>query len=128
MSEAKTYKVVVADDYRFSRMFLEAQVRENERCDLSASFSDADSAPRVAFDKTVSIALTKRDLDVLREMLLGLTNEEIAVRLGISANTVRTHVQNMLNKTGFKNRLELMVHAASLGIVVNGQHSTLLES
>ncbi len=103
MSEAKTYKVVVADDYRVSRMFLEAQVRENERCDLSASFSDADSAPRVAFGKTVSVALTKRDLDVLREMLLGLTNEEIAVRLGISANTVRTHVQNMLNKSGFKN-------------------------
>ena len=65
------------------------------------------------------VALTRRDLDVLRELTLGYTNEEIAERLGISVNTVRTHIQNMLNKTGFKNRLELVVNAASLGIVVS---------
>ena len=63
------------------------------------------------------VALTERDLDVLRELTLGYTNDEIAERLHISVNTVRTHVQNMLNKTGFKNRLELVVNAASLGIV-----------
>ena len=51
------------------------------------------------------VALTERDLDVLRELTLGYTNDEIAERLHISVNTVRTHVQNMLNKTGFKNHL-----------------------
>ena len=51
------------------------------------------------------VELTKRDLDILRELTLGYTNEEIAERLHISVNTVRTHIQNMLNKTGFKNRL-----------------------
>lgn len=67
------------------------------------------------------VELTKRDLDVLRELTLGYTNEEIAERLHISVNTVRTHIQNMLNKTGFKNRLALVVNAASLGIVVNDE-------
>ena len=67
------------------------------------------------------LELTERDLDVLRELTLGYTNEEIAGRLHISVNTVRTHVQNMLNKTGFKNRLALVVNAASLGIVVSDE-------
>ena len=67
------------------------------------------------------IALTERDLDVLRELTLGYTNEEISEKLGISANTVRTHIQNMLNKTGYSNRLALVVNAASLGIVVSDE-------
>ena len=67
------------------------------------------------------LELTERDLDVLRELTLGYTNEEIAERLHISVNTVRTHIQNMLNKTGFKNRLALVVNAASLGIVVSDE-------
>ena len=67
------------------------------------------------------VALTQRDLDVLRELTLRYTNEEIAERLHISVNTVRTHIQNMLNKTGFKNRLELAVNAATLGIIVSDE-------
>ena len=72
--------------------------------------------------------LTPRDLDVLREMVRGLTTEEIAERLDISVNTVRTHIQHMLNKTCFKNRLDLVAHAASSGIVVGSQHTTRMES
>lgn len=71
----------------------------------------------VDFGKAKRVDLTPRDLDVLRELMRGLSNEEIATRLDISINTVRTHVQNMLAKTGFKNRLSLVVNAARLGIV-----------
>lgn len=56
-----------------------------------------------------------------RELTLGYTNEEIAEKLCISPHTVRSHIQNLLNKTGFKNRLALVVNAASLGIVVNDE-------
>ena len=82
----------------------------------------------VDFGNAKKIDLTPRDLDVLRELMHGLTNEEIAARLGISVNTVRTHIQNMLNKTGFKNRLALVVHAASLSIVVSDQNMSRRES
>lgn len=73
----------------------------------------------IAIGNVRRVALTERDLDVLRELTLSYTNEEIAEHLHISVNTVRTHIQNMLNKTGFKNRLALAVNAASLGIVVS---------
>ncbi len=75
----------------------------------------------IDFGNIKRVNLTARDLDVLRELTHGYTNDEIAARLGISVNTVRTHIQNMLNKTGFKNRLSLVVNAASLGIVVSDE-------
>ena len=67
------------------------------------------------------VDLSERDLDVLREMTHGCTDEEIAARLGITVNTVRTHIKKILNRTGFKNRLSLVVNVAKLGIVVSDE-------
>ena len=75
-------------------------------------------APDVHFGNTTRANLTERELDVLRELTSGFTNDEIAARLGISVNTVRYHIQNMLNKTGFESRLDLAVNAKALGLVV----------
>ena len=75
----------------------------------------------IELGSVMRVSLTERDLDVLRELTLGYTNEVIAERLNISVNTVRAHIQSMLNKTGFKNRLALAVNAASLGIVVSDE-------
>ena len=83
--------------------------------------------PNIQFGKIKKFDLALRDLDVLREMMDGLTNEEIAERLGISVNTVCSHVLHILNKTGFKNRLELAINAASLGIVVSNQPCSRFE-
>ena len=57
--------------------------------------------------------------DVLRELTRNYTNEEIAQRLNISVNTVRTHIQHMLEKTGYRNRIDLAVNAKALGLVVH---------
>ena len=51
--------------------------------------------------------LTQRERQVLACLTDGATTESIAERLGISVNTVRTHVQNMLSKLGVRSRLEL---------------------
>ena len=59
-----------------------------------------------------------RELDVLRELTASLTNEEIAEKLNISVNTVKRHLQNIMEKTGFTSRLELAMHARLLGLVV----------
>ena len=53
----------------------------------------------------------------LREMTGGDTNQEIAERLHMSVATVKTHILNMLEKTGFKNRTELAVRARVSGLV-----------
>ena len=50
--------------------------------------------------------LTLRELQLLMMMTEGLRNQEIALRLGISAHTVRTHLYNSFAKIGVRNRLE----------------------
>ena len=61
--------------------------------------------------------LTYRELDVLRLLAEGVRGEEIASRLGISRNTVRTHVQNILTKLQVHSRLEAATFAVRHGIV-----------
>ncbi len=80
--------------------------------------------PRVSFGKAQRSDLTDRELDVLRELTASLTNEEIAERLNISANTVKRHLQNIMEKTGFSSRLELAMHARLLGLVIHDEERT----
>ena len=75
-------------------------------------------APQVSFGKGKRSDLTERELDVLRELSGSLTNEEIAQRLHISVNTVKRHLQNIKEKTGYTSRLELAIHVRLLGIVI----------
>ena len=55
---------------------------------------------------------------MLRELTSGDTNEEIADKLCISTATVKTHIANLMNKTGFKTRTELAIKARELGLVI----------
>ena len=73
----------------------------------------------LSFGKITRADLSDRELDVLRELTACATNQQIADRLNISVNTVRRHIQNMLEKTGFSDRLELAVHARELNLVVS---------
>jgi DNA-binding NarL/FixJ family response regulator len=56
--------------------------------------------------------LTGRELDVLQSIVRGESTTQIAVSLGISPLTVRTHVRNVLAKLGVHSRLEAMALAA----------------
>ena len=68
--------------------------------------------------------LTDRELEVLRELTGGLTNEEIADKLNVTVFTIKRHIQNMLQKTGYKNRLDLAINAKTLGLVVSEEERT----
>ena len=83
-----------------------------------------DSLPNPEFGDARKADLTEREQAVLRELTRNSTNEEIAQRLGVSANTVRTHIQHMLEKTGYKNRIDLAVNAKALGVVVHEDDRT----
>jgi len=76
------------------------------------------SAPKVSFGKIDSTQLTDREQEVLRQMVIGSTNQEIADQLYISVPAVKKHIQNMLEKTGFKNRTELAVMARGVGLII----------
>ena len=76
-------------------------------------------APKVPFGKITRAELTERELEILRELTASKTNEEIAEKLQISVNTVKRHIQNIMEKTGFESRLDLAMNAKSIGLVVN---------
>lgn len=77
-----------------------------------------DSTPNVAFGNIDSSKLTDREQDILRQMVVGATNQEIADKLFISVPAVKKHIQSMLEKTGFKNRTELAVMARGVGLII----------
>lgn len=60
--------------------------------------------------------LTERELQVLRWVKNGKTNEEISVILGISATTVKNHVQKILRKLDVSNRAQAVGKADALGL------------
>jgi LuxR family maltose regulon positive regulatory protein len=64
-----------------------------------------------------SHSLTDRELDVLRYLPTRLSTTEIAGQLGISANTVKTHLKNIYQKLGARSRNEAIVKAAQLHVI-----------
>ncbi len=67
------------------------------------------------------VELTERELDVLRLVALGKTNQEIAADLVISEKTVKTHLTNLLAKLHLKDRTQAAAYAWQNGIVRRDQ-------
>ena len=63
------------------------------------------------------IPLTNRELQVLRHVALGLSNREIGQSLGISIETVKEHVQNILRKLDVNDRTQAAVWAVRRSVV-----------
>ena len=61
--------------------------------------------------------LSERELDVLRLVAQGLSDQEIARRLGISAHTAHRHVSNIRGKLGVSSRAAAAAHAATAGLL-----------
>lgn len=61
------------------------------------------------------VALTAQERRVLKLVVEAKTNREIAAALGISASTVKRHLENILNKLHLKNRVAAAVFAVRTG-------------
>jgi len=80
-----------------------------------------DETPLIRIGNATNHEFTERELDVLKELTTGDTNAEIAERLFISVATVKSHIQHLMEKTGFKTRTELVSEARGLGIVIKSR-------
>lgn len=61
--------------------------------------------------------LTERESDVLRLVCAGMSNKEIAGRLYLGVETIKTHVGSVLAKLGARDRTQAVIIAYEAGIV-----------
>lgn len=75
-------------------------------------------APRVAAVESGNpISLSPRELEAVRLVVEGLSNQQIAERLGVSSRTIHAHLSSAMNKTGTSTRTQLAVYALRTGLV-----------
>lgn len=77
----------------------------------------AASGLREAPDPRLIEALTEREVDVLRLVAEGLTNDEIGARLHLSPLTAKTHVSRIMQKLHARDRVRLVIIAYETGLV-----------
>ena len=66
-------------------------------------------------------SLTPKERAVFDQLILGLTNAEIAARLYVSEATVKTHVGSVLKKLGLRDRVHVVVYAYETGLLQPGE-------
>jgi DNA-binding NarL/FixJ family response regulator len=64
-----------------------------------------------------SLGISDREFEVLEQLAAGRSNKEIAGRLNVSPNTVKTHVANLYGKLEVKRRTEAILRARELGMI-----------
>ncbi|MEV5603471.1 response regulator transcription factor [Streptomyces sp. NPDC052299] len=78
-------------------------------------------------EEPLTPAITPREREVLGMIGNGLSNKEIADRLHVGVTTVKTHVANLMAKTGRDNRVRLAVHAVATGTAEGRPPSATLQ-
>ena len=76
-----------------------------------------DLSPSSARPGPLAEPLTGREREVLRLLLAGASNREIARRLVLSVNTVKRHVYNLCGKLGVQSRTQAIVRARTLNLL-----------
>jgi predicted ATPase/DNA-binding CsgD family transcriptional regulator len=70
-----------------------------------------------AKDQTLVVSLNEREIEVLRLIAEGLSNNEIAERLVIALSTVKWHINNLFGKLGVHSRTQAVAQAKELGLL-----------
>jgi DNA-binding NarL/FixJ family response regulator len=74
--------------------------------------------PPTRDDGVVGTVLTNREREVLALLADGLANKQIAARLGISKNTVKTHLELLFDKLGVSSRAEAVATGVRRGLLL----------
>lgn len=74
-------------------------------------------AALVGQDGPTARKLTPRESEIVRCVAVGMRNAEVAARLSLSESTVKTHLTNIFQKLGIRDRIELTRYAIKTGLV-----------
>ena len=61
--------------------------------------------------------LSRRQVAVLQQLALGLSNKQIAHELGIAEPTIKMHISSMLRSLGVQNRVQILIKAKQMGFI-----------
>jgi DNA-binding CsgD family transcriptional regulator len=67
--------------------------------------------------RLAQLGITRRELEILEAMAAGLSNREIAERLFVSENTVKTHASRLFDKLGARRRTQAVQSAREAGLI-----------
>ena len=77
-----------------------------------------ESSPVIVIGQAKSTEFTDRELAVIRELVRGVRYEDMAEELHLSINTVKYHVKNILQKTGFRSTIQLVAEVVEKRLVL----------
>ena len=77
-----------------------------------------DRTPEVKLGLSTSYELTSSELDVLRALMQSTSDEDAAAMLGCTKANIRWHVSKILEKTGYRTRMELLIAVAQKNLII----------
>ena len=112
----ETAKAIPVDSFWYKEV-QDAPMLEVMDKTMSGEHIWPDTPPIVRIGVAESTEFTEREMEVLRGIAKGYSNQEISEHLNMSVNTVRFHLANIFAKTGYTTRTELAIEAIQSGIV-----------
>jgi DNA-binding NarL/FixJ family response regulator len=80
--------------------------------------TSANTRQRTSGEAAVGTVLSNREREILALLADGLVNKQIAARLGISTNTVKTHLELLFDKLGVTTRAEAVATGVKRGLLL----------
>lgn len=117
-----TYIAVIATAFLIIGIYLGLTYNKRQEAKLLnkirlESKSPGFHTPSINFDAVNGTDLSKRELEVLREIATGCTNKEIAENLFVSENTVKTHINNIFMKLEVNRRTQAISRAREMKLI-----------
>lgn len=86
-----------------------------------------DKTPEVKLGLTTSYDLTRSELEVIRALMQSTSDEDAAKMLNCSKANIRWHLSKVLEKTGYRTRMELLIAVASKNLIIVVPDKALME-
>ncbi|MBX9880156.1 MAG: response regulator transcription factor [Candidatus Obscuribacterales bacterium] len=96
---------------------LSQETKSEKAWEFTKAEAPVNTEPSSTAGNSLPEQLSSRELEVLKLIVEGLSNQEIADRLIVSLSTAKTHVRNILNKLAVDDRTQAAVQAMRSGLV-----------